>query len=56
MCAKMEQTPTGFDRLIIMKNEWVGMSESFPSSHSASCLKDDNAKRDAILETTHVFN
>jgi hypothetical protein len=52
----MEQTPTGFDRLIIMKNEWVGMSESFVSSHSASGVKDDKAKRDARLETPHVFN
>jgi hypothetical protein len=52
----MEQTPTGFDGLIIIKNEWVGKSESFASSHSASCLKDDNAKRDATQETTHVFN
>jgi hypothetical protein len=52
----MEQTPTGFDRLIIMKNEWVGKSESFASSHSASCLKDDNAKRVVRLETTHFFN
>jgi hypothetical protein len=56
MCAKMEQTPTGFDGFIIMKKEWVGESESFVLSHSASRLKDDNAKRVAPLETSHFFN
>jgi hypothetical protein len=52
----MEQTPTGFDGLIIMNNERVGKLESFASSHSASCLKDDNAKRDATQETSYGFN
>jgi hypothetical protein len=52
----MEQTPTGFDGLIIMKKEWMGEPESFVLSHSASCRQNDNAKRVASPETTHGFN
>jgi hypothetical protein len=52
----MEQTPTGFDGLFIIKEEWMGEWETCTPSHAASCMNDDYAKRAARPETTHAFN
>jgi hypothetical protein len=52
----MDQTPTGFDRVIIITEEWVDASQSFGPSQATSCMKDDNAKRVARPETIHYFN